>query len=154
MDYNITILHEPGRHLAVSRFEGSPAEIPDRIGAAFCDVGAYLETHGISPAGPAVAYYDMRGPSAFTVSAGFVVHEPVDGDDTVRPLQLPAVKVLTTTHKGPYTDLPKAYDALMAKAVELGQSLDQKVMWEEYLTGPETPSERHVTVIRWPIVQA
>jgi effector-binding domain-containing protein len=154
MDYNITIQHEPGRHLAVSRFDGGPSEIPEKIGAAFGLVAAYLERHGLRPVGPAVAFYEVRGPSSFTVSAGFVVHEPVEGDEQVRPLRLPPVKVVTTTHTGPYTDLPKAYDALTAKATELGLSLDQKVMWEEYLTGPDTPSEQHVTVVRWPVDEA
>ena len=150
MDQDITIRHEPGRDLAVARFEASIDQIGEHLGRAFAAVGAYLARSGVAPTGGAVAHYEMA-PGGFKVAAGFTVAQPVKGDDSVAPLRLPETDVLTTTHVGPYEELPQTYAALHARAAELGRSLDDTTMWEEYLTGPDTPREQMRTVVSWPL---
>jgi effector-binding domain-containing protein len=150
MTYEITRLEEPARHLAVTRFVARPDEIGGHIGGAFGTVAAHLGRLGITPVGAAVACYRMGGP-AFEVRAGFEVDEPVEPQGSIEPWVLPAGDALTTVHVGPYEELTKAYEALEARARELGVTLDPATMWEEYMSGPEVPPEQMRTVIHWPL---
>ena len=151
MTYEITRLKEPVRYLAVTRFSARPDEIGAHIGGAFGTVAAHLGRLGITPLGGAVACYRMGDPT-FEVRAGFEVDQPVDPAGPIESWVLPAGDSLTTVHLGPYDELPKAYEALEARARELGVTLDPATMWEEYLTGPEVPPEQTRTVIHWPLV--
>ena len=150
MDYQLQIIQEPGRNLAVTRFKAEISQIGEQMGAAFGAVMAYLGEHGVEVTGPAIAYYDME-PDGFTVSAGFVVTEQISGDGTVAPLRLPVTEVATTTHVGSYEDLPKAYDALKRGVRDLGREADDAAMWEEYWSPPEAPPEETRTIIFWPL---
>jgi effector-binding domain-containing protein len=120
------------------------------MGDAFGRVAAFLAQAGIPPVGPAMAFYDVR-PDGMTVSAGFVVPDAIEGDETVVPLQLPRREVVTAEHVGPYEQLPETYDALRAAAEDRGRKLDESSMWEEYTTGPETPPEQTRTIVSWPL---
>ncbi len=154
MAYEITIMREPGRHLAVTRFDARPEEMGARAGQAFGTVAARLAALGIGTEGPAVACYGT-GEVVFHVAMGFVVSGPIEAGDGVEPLQLPAVEVATTTHVGPYEQLGKAYDAIQEGARSRGREVDEAgLMWEEYWTGPDTPPEQHRTVVSWPLKAA
>lgn len=150
MDYQLQIIEEPGRNLAVTRFKAEISQIGEQMGAAFAVVTAYVAVHEVEVIGPAIAYYDME-PDGFTVAAGFVVAEPIAGDGTVVPLSLPVTEVATTTHVGSYEDLPKAYDALKRGVHDLGREPDDAAMWEEYWSPPDAPPEETRTIIFWPL---
>ena len=150
MDYDVKIMNEPGRHLAVTRFTAEPEQIAVRMGPAFGTVMSYLDRHGLRPSGPAVGHYDIAD-DHFEVAAGFVVAAPIEAEDEVEPLTLPAGEVLSTLHVGSYNELPKAYEALQAEATRLGREIDRSVMWEEYLTGPDTPERLQCTLVTWPV---
>jgi effector-binding domain-containing protein len=151
MSYEVQTVREPGRHVAVTRFEASPVEMAGKVGPAFATVIARLGTLGIAPAGPAVCVYETAG-AQFRVAAGFVVDRPVGSDGTVVPLQLPATEVATTTHTGAYEDLGKAYDALASQSRERGREVDRAApMWEEYWSTPGVPPEQTRTVVSWPL---
>lgn len=150
MTYEITRQREPERHLAVTRFTAGAAQISARMGAAFGTVYGYLGRNGLQPLGPPVAYFTLRD-DAFDVCVGCVVTTPISADGDLEPFDVPAGETLTTLHVGPYDELSKAYDALGARARELGLRLDPAHMWEEYLTGPEVPAAEQRTEIHWPI---
>jgi effector-binding domain-containing protein len=86
----------------------------------------------------------------FDVAAGFYVESPIDGDGHVVPVELPAGDVARTTHIGPYADLPKAYEAVAARAKQDGRELATE-MWEEYYSPPETPPAETRTDVYWPL---
>lgn len=154
MGYEITIEHEPGRHLAVMRFESTPEEMPAKMGGAFGTVAAHLRGAGVPITGPAVSCYQMLE-DHFEVASGFVVAGPFEPGGGVEPLQLPDVDVASTTHIGPYDTLGRAYDALKDGVLELGRKVDESsVMWEEYLDGPQVPPERTRTLVHWPLLPA
>ncbi|HET8603889.1 MAG TPA: GyrI-like domain-containing protein [Marmoricola sp.] len=151
MNYWIEIVHEPVRHLAVVRFHSTPEEIAKRVRTAFGQVGAYLVREGVRPIGPPVSRYEMHD-GEFEVATGFPVREPVPGDGTVVPLDLPEADNATTVHVGRYEDLGRAYEALRTGAAEAGHPVDEDAaMWEEYLTGPDEPAEKQRTVVHWPV---
>ncbi len=148
MRYDTDIRVVPAQRLAIARFHIDAAElatIGEHMGAAFEQVMA----GGASVAGPAVAYYEPSD-GGFDVSAGFPVTDR-EQSGAVTVLDLPAVEVAHTTHVGAYDALPEAYDALRAGAEAQGRRLADGPMWEEYLTGPETPPERTRTEVYWPV---
>lgn len=149
MDVRIT--REPGRHLAVTRFEADLTRMDQLMGQAFGRVAAFLARSATTPLGPAMGCYEAR-PDGMTVSAGFEVAEPIAGDDVVVPLRLPARDVVTGEHVGPYDELPAAYSRLREAAEAAGRRVDESVMWEEYVTGPDRPPEETRTVVSWPLV--
>lgn len=152
MDYDVTVTHESGRHLAVKRFDARPEEMGAHMAGVFGAVAAHLERVGTPIAGPAVSCYTL-GEDTFHVAAGFVVPGPFAPGDGVEPLQLPEVDVVTTTHLGPYDGLAAAYDAVKAGAREHGREVDEAaMMWEEYWSPPETPPEQTRTVVYWPLL--
>lgn len=150
MSYEIIEDTAPARYLAVKRFSASPDQMGARISAAFGEVFGYLGRHRIAPLGPPVGCYEM-GSGKFVVRAGTAVDVPISAEGDVEPYYLPETEVLSTVHVGPYDELPKAYDALEARARELGRELDPTLMWEEYLSGPEVPADQMRTVVHWPL---
>jgi effector-binding domain-containing protein len=151
MDYQVRIVHEPARKLAVKTFHGTPADVGEKIGAAFRDVAEFLVKRGAPPAGPAVAYYEMVE-DGFLVAAGFTVPRELPAEDDVVPLKLPDAEVATTTHVGPYEKLPEAYEALKRGAAEQAREVEASGgMWEEYWSGPEVPSDETRTEVFWPL---
>jgi effector-binding domain-containing protein len=151
MSYDVQFRREPGRHLAVTRFEATPEEMAAKVGPAFRTVIARLGALGIVPAGPAMCVYEM-GQARFRVAAGFVVDQPIESDEAVVPFELPATEVATTTHVGAYQDLGRAYDALASQAHEQGREVDRAApVWEEYWSTPEAPPEQTQTVVFWPL---
>lgn len=153
MEYQIDLVDEPARTAAVHRFHVDPAHVADQMGPAFGTVAAFLASHHVPITGPAIAVYDMS-PDGMTAAVGFEVTGEFEGDDAVEPCTVPAAEALATTHVGPYPELPKAYEALRGHAGQVGRTLDESRMWEEYLTGPEVPPEATRTRVVWPLLPA
>lgn len=154
MNYDVTIDHESGRFLAVHAFDAGPQEMAEKQGQAFGTVAAHLEAIGVPIEGSAVSCYEMRD-NTFHVSSGFVVGGPIAPGDGVVSLQLPDTDIASTTHIGPYEQLGIAYAALKKGTEAKGRHVDESaMMWEEYLTGPDSPPEQITTVVHWPLETA
>lgn len=154
MPHVVDITEVPSRTLAVTTFHVERSELGamgELMGAAFSTVAARLEAAGAGPAGPAVACY-LPTAQGFEVSAGFETAGHFDCDDHVQLLVLPAGLVAHTTHLGGYHTLPEAYEDLR-RAVEVHgrHLLDGVAMWEEYLSGPDTPEAETRTEVYWPV---
>ncbi len=110
-------------------------EIKQVIGALFGEVMAYLTGNGLAPAGmPFTIYHDMDA-ERLEMECGMPVASPVEGTERVRPGELPAGKVATVTHMGPYEQLGQTWSALMQWMEE--ESLQAAgAPWEVYVTDP------------------
>ncbi|MEI5584822.1 MULTISPECIES: GyrI-like domain-containing protein [unclassified Agromyces] len=153
MTHDVSITAVPERHVAVVRTSTTFADIPAFMPTAFERVAAHLGPLGLLGDGPAAAKYADMDPAGgrVTVSAGFVVPEPIAGDGTIVPDVLPAGEVATTTHVGPYATVSEAYDAIAAAAALHGRELDESTMWEEYWSPPGTPDDQTRTVVSCPL---
>ena len=150
---DVHVVDERGRTLAAHRFDSDATGVPERIGEAFAIVARHLGRASVPMSGPAVAVFERRGPR-FSVSAGFLVTEPFPTDDEVQSVALPAGEVLRAVHVGAYADLGRTYEELRAAAGTRGRVLDEHLMWEEYLSGPDVPPEQTRTAVSWPLLPA
>lgn len=125
----------------------APEEISAAMGSAFGEVWAFMEQHGVPPAGGALAVYGEYTAGRMAFRAGFTIAEADMGaaGGAVKAAKTPEGRVLHFTHVGPYDTLAADYDAMMAFMDAEGLAYAPPT-WEVYLNGPdEVPPERFVT---------
>jgi effector-binding domain-containing protein len=125
------------------------AEIAAWLATAYGTVAAYLGRHGVGPAGPPFARFEIVGEGRFDVEAGFPATTPVGGEGDVEPSSLPAGPAAVTLHVGPYDEVAPAYAALEAWMREHGGE-PAGAPWEVYLSGPDVDPAEIRTEIVWP----
>jgi effector-binding domain-containing protein len=136
-----------GQPYVAIRTEVTLDALPSTLPPLFYEVSAWLEKHGIEPAGPPFFRYlviDM--PSRVVVDTGFPVAGNVPPDDRVRPGAFPAGRYVTAAHTGPFDQLGDATGELLAWAdangivwdVRRGENGDEWASRTEfYLTNPD-----------------
>lgn len=154
MNHTIGDGHEAGRRIAVTTFPWEHEDIDEVMAASFGVVARYLAKVRVPITGPAVGYYVKQDNGRFLVSAGFVVDEAFEGDGVVELKRLPASRVISTVHIGPYDRLGEAYAELQDHAARHHLVLDQGAMWEEYLSSHEVDPEQVHTRVCWPVTHA
>lgn len=154
MRHQVEIVRTPARTVAVARFHVGSAELPgigERIGRAFGAVVAELGKVHVTPSGPAIASY-APATDGFEVAAGFPVPPSFTASPALSRLDLAEVEAAHTTHVGPYSELPAAYDDVRAYAAAAGRAVTSEgLMWEEYWSEPGTPDNQTRTEIYWPL---
>ena len=106
---------------------------------------------GLSVVGPPFGYYPKMPGDLAAVAAGFPVSAEVTPEGEVTSLVLPGGRALTVEHVGPYDTLEQTYGELATWVEKNGLATDD-VMWESYLTDPDTePPENWRTLITWPL---
>lgn len=127
-----------------------PKEIGPAMQTAFGQLGALMEKHGLTSAGPPRSIYTTYGPDG----TEFIVAMPISAapadsmEDAARSIgTLPGGKALRFTHRGPYPDLMTTYglitkfmlaEGLMESEADWARYMP---MWEEYLNDPHTTPE-------------
>jgi effector-binding domain-containing protein len=109
------------RHYAAIAVQVPMQEIAVTVPPLLPEVFAWLETHGVAPAGPPFFRYvvvDMGG--LLEIEAGVPVASPVAGDARVRAGSFPAGRYATAVHTGPYEQLEGATRALLRWGEENG----------------------------------
>ena len=114
-------------HTAVIRGRMPASELSKFVPAACGEVWTFARDTGMPRPGRHIALYLADG----VVEAGAEVSAPFAGNDRVLNSQLPAGKVATTTHLGPYGRLGAAHSAIKAWAAEHGHRLSG-ICWEIY----------------------
>jgi effector-binding domain-containing protein len=109
---------------------------------------------GVEP-GPCVAHYDWPDDSGHVVvHLGFDIGDQslADNDD-VRVVELPAVEVASTIHRGPLVDIADTFEAVVRWIEASGYRIADRSR-EVYLEwDPEDPT-RSVTELQLPIARA
>ena len=127
------------------------AELPAFFGRAFGAVMEEVGRQGLDIVGPPFGYYREAPTQLIDVAAGFPVSAAIRPEGEVAPLLLPGGRALTVEHVGPYDTLQQTYGELATWAEKNGL-VTEDVMWESYLTDPDTePPENWQTRITWPL---
>jgi len=144
-DFTMTTV-DPRTYLYVDRScSMDPAEINAAMGRAFGDVMAFMEHHGIAPAGPPLSVYHSYDPDRMSFRAGVFVSENATraAQDEIEADTTPGGEVLHFTHVGPYATLRDSYGDLMTHCDREGLTLGAPT-WEVYVDDPETTPEHRL----------
>ena len=116
---------EPVRVAEVSGVAASfePASITPVIGPLYDELFGHLEKAGVSPVGPAIAYYDCAGDGRVLVHAAMPVNESeIEGVDVV---DLPAIeRAATIMHHGDMDNVLSTVQTLATWIEENGHTSD------------------------------
>ena len=128
MPYQIELTHSPSIQTAVIRGRVQSNELSKFVPAACGEVWSFIRTAGLPRPGRHVALYlDGQG----SVEVGAEISEPFAGNDRVHCSQLPAGRVATAVHYGPYSRLGEAHAAIRAWCDEHHHPLSG-ISWEVY----------------------
>jgi effector-binding domain-containing protein len=128
MHYQIDLARSQSIHTAVIRSRVGAKELPQFVPAACGEVWSFIRSAGLPrPGRHLTLYLDAQG----SVEVGAEVSEPFAGNDRVHCSQLPAGRVVTTIHFGPYPRLSEAHAALRVWCAEHGHRCSG-VSWELY----------------------
>src|SRR5690349_21836163 len=125
MRYQITLTNAEARPTAVVRGRVEAKELSKFVPAACGEVWAFIRAAGRPQAGRHVALYLGGG----SVEVGAEVSQTFVGNDRVHCSQLPAGRVATTTHFGPYARLSEAHTEIRQWCAQHGHRL-AGISWE------------------------
>lgn len=129
MLYQIEVKHFEPIYTAVVRSRIRQEELSKFVPAACGEVWSFIRSAGLSNPGRHVALYLNDGEG--TVEVGAEVGGPFSGTERVQFSRLPAGRVATAVHLGPYGRLGEAHKAVRDWCDEHGHRLS-KVSWEIY----------------------
>jgi effector-binding domain-containing protein len=128
MDYQIELMQAEPIHTAVIRERVRPKELARFVPAACGEVWSFVRAAELPRPGRHLALYlDGQG----TVEVGVEVSAPFEGNDRIHCSALPAGRVATTTHFGPYGLLGQAHAAIREWCREQKQQWTG-ISWEIY----------------------
>ena len=119
MLYQIELKHSEATLTAVVRERVQPRELPRFVPAACGEVWSFVRSTGLPKPGRHTALYLDAG----LVEVGVEVSERFAGDGRVHCSQLPAGRVATAVHFGPYQLLSKAHTEIRQWCAEHGHLL-------------------------------
>jgi len=135
--------------------------LSEAMGRAFGALEAYMQAHGLTPAGSPRAVYTVSNPEGSRFIVAFPIAAPPAGKPEPGPVrvgELPGGKMLCFAYYGSYSGLPEMYAAITAWLKEHGKLKSERdwerymPMWEEYLGDPSvTPPEDLLTCIYLPL---
>lgn len=126
--------------------------LPEFFARAFHDTMAALQLLGMQPTGAPFAKYYGAPTTVVDVEAGFPVATAITPDGGVMAGTLPGGRVVEAMHVGPYDTLKQTYSE-MARYFEADGLTPGAVMWESYLSDPESEPDPATwrTHVCWPI---
>ena len=154
MPYDVEVKEVPAQHVAALRKHTSMATIGRDVSTGFAAVGEAVGRAGVPMVGPPflVMFDVIDEESEGDIEIAFPVAMPFPGTGEVLGEEVPAMTVVSTTHRGPYDEVGPAYQTLTGWIQEHGHEIAGPPR-EVYLTDPaETPDPAdHVTEIQFPI---
>ena len=143
--YNVNIYTIPMRHLAVARRRVQWDELGSHLISLLDRVYIQVHAGNVIQSGQNVFVYRDATKEGVTVEIGVEVSGPFEAVEDVVYASTPTGEVASVLHVGPYTDLRKAYDALIQWCEEL-QRPRANVYWEVYGDWEEDPTKLETEV--------
>ncbi|NTV38769.1 MAG: GyrI-like domain-containing protein [Demequinaceae bacterium] len=150
MPYEISIRTIEAQRVVGYRVRTSLADIGQAVGEAFGGAMGAVAGAGATPAGiPYVVYHDMIDEQTEGEIEACIPVAPGAAEGVA--VDAPAAEVVATLHRGPYTDIGLAYEALTAWLAEQGRESVGPPR-EVYLNDPaDTAPEELLTEIQFPL---
>ena len=151
MTYQCEIKDQPAQPTLSVRTRAAIGQLPQLLGQTYGAIMQYLGELGEYPVGmPFTAYYNMDMQD-LDVEIGFPVSRPLPDRGELKSGALPAGKIATTMHIGPYDTVGPAYEAL-TQYMQANGYTPSGVAYEFYFSDPQTtPPEQIQTQIVFPL---
>lgn len=147
----IAVQELPAQHTAVVRHRITMAEvqqIPGWLGTTY----EAVQATGHEPAGlPFVRTLEM-GEQSMDIEVGWPVEAPIATSGDVHASMLPAGPAAVGSYFGPYEEIGRAYEAIVAWCAEHGREI-AGAPWESYITDPhaEPDPAKWQTDVHFPV---
>lgn len=147
MSFIIEMIETQEQPTLVLKAVTSVSEMPQLLGKAFMDIVTHIMELGEKPVGPAFVGYFNMDMEHLQLEIGFPVSKPLPGKGDILPGHIPAGKQVTCMYKGPYTEMPPAYEAIKQWIKDNGYKPTGTV-YEHYYNSPdEVPESELLTKI-------
>jgi effector-binding domain-containing protein len=141
----------PRQHSAYVRVRTPAARLPELMGQSYAKIQIFLTQHNLQISGPPYALYFNMDMEDLDVELGFPVNTEFEDGGDVRPGEVPDNKYATCIHKGPYSTLESAYQALDEWTSKQGAQASGQA-YEFYLNDPNEVIESELlTKILFPL---
>ena len=151
MTYPCEIKDQAAQPTLSIRTHAAVEQLPQVFGQTYGAIMQYLGELGEQPVGmPFAAYYNMDMEN-LDIEIGFPVSRPLPDRGELKSGALPAGKIATTMHFGPYDSIGPAYEAL-TQFVQTSGYAPSGVAYEFYFSPPETPPAEIQTQIMFPLL--
>ncbi|NOS86822.1 MAG: GyrI-like domain-containing protein [Ignavibacteria bacterium] len=150
MEYKIVTL-ESHSALAI-RDTCTFAELGDKFGEIYSEIGAYLKANSLKAAGYPFGIYHSFSPEKVDLEAGIPVEGNSSGSGRIYTMQSYSGKAANTTFTGPYEKLSEAW-VEFARLVDADNHKLAGPCFEVYVTDPEDEpdSSKWITELYTPI---
>lgn len=129
------VIERAAQPVASIRMKIKASEISAQLGVILPEVATQLTALGAKMAGPPFSRYHSWTGDEVDIEAGIPVQKPIEATGRVKNSELPAGKLVTCWHIGPYEKLTVAHNGLMTHLAEA--KLKQRGgPWEVYWTDP------------------
>lgn len=157
VSYAIDIKQAPAVQVATWTTTTTMVTVAETVDRGFATVMAAIGKMGTHPAGvPFIVYHEMFDETTpGTIQICIPVPAGTTGEvDGVAFTTVGASSVASTTHRGPYTTISQAYDAVAAWVQEQGHGFAGPPR-EVYITDPRTVREEDLrTEVQFPVIVA
>ena len=143
--YDVDIVNVSAVTTAVARERIHPDQISRRIIPLFDRVYEFLKTAPVQQAGDNIALYRNQTREAMDMEAGVPVTAPFESTATVFCSSLPEGRAAHTVHRGPYSELKGAHEAVQRWSKDQGLALAGPC-WEVYDDWNEDPARLQTDV--------
>lgn len=151
MDYQVELRQEPSRLVLNLQEQVVLPETGGRLKRAMDEVYALLERRGITPAGPPWCAYPLPEEGELVpVDCVVPVSAPTSGEGRITFEELPSTDVAHTRHVGPYSELPRAFEAVALWIAEQGLDIVGPLR-EVYIEHDGSPAQQHVVDVVFPV---
>ena len=134
--YDIETRELDEQDVAIVRGSVVPEVIESWLSGTYGTLATHLQRIGVAIVGMPFARYTRRGDDSLDVEAGMPVAEIVDHKDRVEPSALTGGPVAVTWHRGSYTQVAPAYEAIERWLARTGVEA-RDTPWEVYHSDPE-----------------
>lgn len=112
MAYDINVKDIKQQRYAAVRAKTTINKVTEKVTQLLSETKEYLDSVNVKPTGPGFAVYYEVGAVVVDVEVGYPVGVEVEGNERVRPGELPAVKAAVATYVGPHKEMPEAHRAV------------------------------------------
>nr|WP_321292972.1 GyrI-like domain-containing protein [uncultured Trichococcus sp.] len=140
MGYIIEMVETQEQPTLIMKAVTPVGELPKILGKAFMEIVTHIMELGEQPVGPAFVGYFNMDMERLELEIGFPVSKALPGQGDILAGSIPAGKQVSCMYKGPYMEMPPAYEEIQ-KWIEDNGYKPLGPVYEHYYNSPEEVPE-------------